>query len=403
MRTTRLVRHSFGAIGRYRLRSAFMMLGSLVGAAALTLVVSVGDGAQRKMLETLRQLFGDSAIIVVAGGSNFLGGPRPDAARLTLDDIDAIAKELPDIETWDPQLVQPRASVRRGDAAISARVMGQSERSQRVWNRDVSRGEYFDASAVAGSMRVALIGETVRRDLFGDEDPLGADVLIGSVQFRVVGILEPFGTDIHGLDRDNEIVVPISTMMRRVMNVDTIGTAKLLLKDPSQGEEAAREIRRILRARHAIAAGTPDDFTMMTPLEVRRMVSSVQQILDVYLPLAAGVALVIAAIVAATLMLASVNQRVGEIGLRRAVGARPEDIRLQFLIESAATLTAGGIGGVVLGYVGAVVTANRWHLGEVFSWRTVALGVAVSTLAGLLAGVMPARRAARLNPVDALR
>jgi putative ABC transport system permease protein len=239
--------------------------------------------------------------------------------------------------------------------------------------------------------------------LFGGDDPLDAEIRIGAVPFRVIGVLEPFGTDMHGMDRDNEIVVPISTLTRRLTNVDTIAAAKLLLGNPSAGEDAAREITRILRERHVLTAGQPDDFKILTALEVQRNVAMIQRVLFLYVPLVAGVALVVGGIVSAMLMLASVNARISEIGLRRAVGARPEDIRLQFLIETAVTTICGGLGGIVLGYIGAQIIASRLELGDIFSWKAVLLGVGAAAVTGLIAGVAPARRAARLQPADALR
>jgi putative ABC transport system permease protein len=402
MSARRLVAHTVHALARYRLRTGLMMVGSLVGVAALTFVVSVGQGAKRKMLTTVRQIFGESSILIVAGGHQLMGGPRPDAARLTVDDIEAVAKALPEIELWDP-LQTLSASVRRGDANTTVRVLGHSERSGRVQARGAVRGAYFDAAAVKRSERVALIGETVAKDLFGDEDPLDAEILIESVPFTVVGVLERFGTDLHGMDRDNEIVVPLSTLMRRLANVDTIAAAKLLVKDSRRIEDTAREITQRLRARHALAEGQPDDFNILTPVDVQQMVGRAQRVLSLYVPLAAAVALVVGGIVAATLMLASVNARVGEIGLRRAVGARPEDIRLQFLVETAVTMLGGGLGGVVLGLAAGQVVATRLELGPVFSWSAVLLGLIMSVVTGFLAGVVPARRAARLLPADALR
>ncbi|HXH37058.1 MAG TPA: ABC transporter permease [Thermoanaerobaculia bacterium] len=403
MKTTRMFRHSVRTLGRYKLRSAFMMLGTFLGIASLTIVVSVGKGAERKMLATIRQLFGTSSILVMARGTQFMGGPRADAARLTMDDIAAIAAELPQIEVWDPQQAIPDEPVRRGDAATTARVLGQSERFQRAWDRGVTRGESFDASAVNASARVAMIGETVARRLFGAQDPIGGEVLIGSVPFRVIGVLQPFGTDLHGMDRDNEIVVPISTLMRRVMNVDTIAAAKLIVNDRASVAANAAELRKILRERHAIPAGRPDDFTLLTAVQIQKTLAKVRRVLFLYLPLVAGVVLLVGAIVAAALMLSAVSERVGEIGLRRAVGARAGDIRLQFLIETAITTLIGGAAGVIAGYAGAQMLATRFHLGEVFSWPAVLLGLALSIATGLLAGVVPARRAAALQPADALR
>lgn len=403
MSHTRLVSHSIRGIARYKLRSLFMMLGSLAGVATLTLVVSVGEGAQRKILATVGQLFGNSSIVVMSRGTELVGGPRPDAARLTLDDIEAVAAEVPGIEAWDPQQIQAAASVRRAEATTIARVVGASERSERVWNRSVVRGAYFDETAVRGASRVALIGQTVAAHLFDGQDPLEGEILVGSVPLRVVGVLEPLGTDVHGMDRDNEVVLPISTLMRRVMNVDSIALAKILVAEPARSEATAGEIRRVLRGRHAIAAGQPDDFTLVTPVEVQRMVGMAQRVLELYLPLVSGVTLLVGGLVAAALMLGSVSARIGEIGLRRALGARPAEIRLQFLVETAATVLVGGIGGAALGYAGARAIASRLQMGDIFSWKALLLAVGVSVAVGLLAGVAPARRAAGLNPVDALR
>lgn len=403
MNTMRLIRHSVRAVGRYKMRSAFIMLGSLVGVAALTLVITVGGGVERKVLKTVKQLFGESSIIIIGRGSQLLGGPRADAARFTIDDAAAVAKEVPGIEAWDPQQSMGRGAIRRGSASTTSRVLGESERWSQVWERQVQRGDNIDAAAVTGATRVAVIGTTVARELFGDEDPIGGDILIGSVSFRVIGILERFGTDLHGMDRDNEIVVPISTLQRRLMNVDTISVARLLMADPSRNEETVKQVREALRAQHKLVEGQRDDFTIMTAVEVQQMVATIQRVLYLYLPLAAGVAILVAGIVTATLMLASVNQRVGEIGLRRAVGARPEDIRLQFLVETAITTLSGGILGVAVGLFGATGASAHMRLGAIFSWKAILLGLLVSGVTGLLAGVMPARRAARLPPADALR
>lgn len=403
MRTARLLEGSLAAMGRYKLRSGFIMLGTLVGAGALTLVISIGEAGERKLLTTVRQLFGGSSILLQSGGGRMRGGPRGEAARLTLDDMAAVAREVPGVEAWDPQQVMSAAPVRYGAASATARVLGQSERFARVWNRGVSRGELFDASAVAGSARVAILGETVVRELFGEEDPLGAEVLIGNVPLRVIGVLERFGIDIHGLDRDDEIVVPISTVMRRLMNVDTLRGAKLLARDPDAVEATAREVERALRQRHGLPTGQPNDFGLMTAVEVQRMVAKTRRVLFLFVPLVAVVILLAAGVVAASLMLASVNERMGEIGLRRAVGARPVDVGRQFLLETAVTTLGGGLGGVLIGSWVARLVADRFVLGEVFSWPAVLLGLAAAVVTGLLAGVVPARRAARLAPADALR
>lgn len=403
MSTARLLRSSVAAMGRHRLRTAFMMLGSVIGVAALVFVLTIGAAAQQKLLATVRQLFGPSSIVVTSGGGFFMGGPHGEGARLRLDDAEALADALPEIETWDPIQVLPGASVKRGDASQVVRLLGESERSERVWDRGVSAGEYFDAAAVASSARVALIGETVAHALFGGEDPLGAEIQIGSVPFRVTGILVREGTDIHGMDRDNEVVIPISTAMRRVMNVDVLRGVKLLVRDPQRVDATAREVTRILRERHAKGEGQPSDFTLITSSFVQKMVGKVQRVLFLYLPLVAGISLLVGGAVAATLMLSSVSERVGEIGLRRAVGARPRDIRNQFLMETAVTALGGGLVGAAIGTALAIFVASRMNMSVGISPTAVAVGLTLAAVTGLLAGVLPARRAALLEPAVALR
>lgn len=402
MSTTRLVTHSLGSLTRYRLRSMFVILATLIGVAALTLVVSIGQAAQAKVMKTVGQIVGESSILVMSGGSRILGSPRAGASRLTIDDLSAVAAELAEIDVWDPQQ-DTAAVVRYGGGTATVRVLGQSERGDAVWARTVTHGQYFDAAAVASAARVAVIGDTVARTLFGRDDPVDAEIRIGAVPFRVIGVLEPFGTDMHGMDRDNEIIVPISTLMRRLTNVDTIAAGMLLVKDPALEEQTAREIARILRARHALTAEEPDDFRIMTAVEGRTMTTWIRRVLLLFVPLLAAVILLVAGIVAATLMLSSVNERVGEIGLRRAVGAKPEDIGLQFVTETAATILAGGLGGLAVGYAAARVVATRMQLGEAFSWQAALVGILASVITGLLAGLAPARRAAQLRPADALR
>ena len=402
MSPSRLLRDSLRSLRRHRLRSASIMIGSLVGVAALTFVLDVGQGLRRKMLTTVQQIFGDSSVVVVAGGMQLVDGPRPDAARLTIDDIAAAAAAVPAVVDWDPQQVQI-ASVRRAGSTATARVLGQSERAAKVWARTVSHGRFFDADDVQHRERVALVGETLVRDLFAGADPLGAEIMVDAVPFTVVGVLERFGTDLHGMDRDNEIVVPVSTLMRRLANVDTISVAKLLIGDPAQNATAAAQIREALRSRHALLQGQPDDFTLLTPSEVRQLLGKMQRIVTVYLPLASVVVLLVAGLIAATLMAGAVNARVAEIGVRRAIGARPADIARQFVAESAFTMLGGGLLGILLGSAAAQLVARRLDLGAVLSLRVALLGLALALVTGLLAGVVPALRAARLRPVDALR
>lgn len=402
MNTIRLVSHSAGIMGRHKLRTGFMMIGSFVGVAALTLVVSVGQAAERKMLKLAHQMFGESSLMIIDGGGHMFGAPRSPGTRLKIDDLEAIQKQVLEVESWDPQQGLT-VSVRHGDLADTAQVLGESERAEHVWGRSAVQGAYFDDTAVKSSERVALIGQTVANQLFRNEDPMGSEIQIGSVPFRIVGMLEPWGTDPHGMDRDNEIVVPISTLMRRLTNVDTITGAKLLVAPSAQEGPMVKAIETILRERHGLAAAQPNDFSILTATEVQKVMAAMKRIFSLYLPMVAAVSLLAGGIVSASLMVASVNERAGEIGLRRAVGARAEDIRLQFLVETAATTVAGGVAGILLGYVLAQMGATRMHLGSIATGSAALIGILASIAVGLAAGLLPALRAARMSPVDALR
>jgi len=403
MNLTRRITESFSNLTRYPMRTFFMMLGCILGVAALNLVVGVGSAVEQRLVKTVQMYFSASSILVTSGGNPFGGGPRGENTRLTLDDIEAVAAALPSIEAWDPMQVLDPAALKTGDASATGRVVGASDRAERVWQRGVTRGEYFDATAIARASRVALLGATLSRNLFKDDDPLGADILIAGAPFRIVGLLESVGTDIHGIDRDNEVVIPISTMLRRVMNVDSIRGAKLLVRDPAQVTQVARDIKSILRERHGLAAGQTDDFTVVTPMEVQNLVANTKRVLFIFLPLVAAVALLVGGVVSASLMLSSVSERTSEIGLRRALGARAGDIALQFLLETSSTTVVAGVIGTGLGVVTARLIAERLSLSPSLPWGAALLGLLLALVIGLAAGVVPARRAARLQPVDALR
>ena len=342
MTTGRLVQQSLRSIRRYPLRTIIMMLGSFVGVAALMFVLSVGRGAQTLMLRTVRQIMGDQAILVMGGGGTMMGGPRGGSTRLTLDDLESVVRQVSEIVAWDPQVQSGRASVKRGGASASVRVIGASERWSQVWGRGVSRGQDFDASAVAGTGRVAIIGETVARSLFENQDPVGGEVDIGNVPFRVIGVLDRFGVDLHGMDRDNEIVVPISTMMRRVKNTDVVSGAKLVVKDGGtrwrRRREGARSAPRAARAHRRPARRLPYDDVRGGP----RDGAKIERVLFLYVPLVGAVALVVGGIVGAI----SCSRRSRSASARSGCVAPSARGRMtsggSSLLETAVTIVLGG-------------------------------------------------------------
>jgi putative ABC transport system permease protein len=281
--------------------------------------------------------------------------------------------------------------------------MGNMPGAEEVWDRGALSGSFFTEAHMRQSARVALVGTALVKELFDHIDPVGEQIRIGSVPFRVIGVLEPMGVDPHGMDRDNEICVPVTTIMRRLMNVDYIIGAKLQLADKSKMEETAAQVARILRERHHITADEPDDFMIITPVKVRKILSRMTGVFSLLLPLIAGIALLAGGAVVAALMLIMVNERRSEIGLRKALGARAKDILRQFLMETTVITVTGGLIGFLLGALGVQLLIVKMKLPPVLPWEAFILGVVFSTVVGLAAGVLPARRAASLEPVETLR
>ena len=405
MKKRRMIGSSLRAMSRNKLRTFFMMLGTLIGVTALTVTMALGQGTQQALLESIERLFSGHTILLNAGSGMMGGGPHGTGvtATLTVDDIAAIEAAVPAVAMSDPmQSAGTREVVFEGNAT-EASVPGHSDKAGVVWNRDVSRGSYFTADDVRSSARVALVGETVVRDLFGDVDPIGQQIRIGTVPFEVVGVLDRFGIDPHGMDKDNEVIVPYSTVMRRLRNLDYISSAKLLVDTEADLDVTVLAIEAVLRDRHGLASGEPNDFSMITPAQVTAMVESTNKIFTVLLPIVAVVSIVVGGVVVANLMLLSVNERRQEIGLRKAMGARTRDVWWQFVLEATAITTAGGVLAIAIG-VGALRLFTHLTQTEiVFPWEVTLVGMGVAVLVGLVAGAMPAGRAARMDPIESLR
>ena len=404
MKTLRIVKSAFKSLGRNKLRTFLMMIGVIVGIIALTMVVSAGLGARQRVMERVRK-FGLDSLMIRAGAGQTMGRPSggQPTATLKLEDAEALRREIKQIADISPQVHRPQMDVKYSDKSTTTMVLGAMPSFATVWDWGAAKGDFISDEDVAGVARVCVIGPTNQKDLFGVANPIGEMVRIGNVQFEIKGILVAKGTSPTGDDMDNRIMIPITTMMRRVANVDYITNIKVRLKNAKDMKKAAGSIQALLRERHQQAPGVPDDFSIITPGEVTETAEKVAGTFNLLLILVAGISLVAGGVVVSNLMLISVSERRKEIGLRKAVGARKKNITLQFLLEATAVTFTGGIIGMALGVADSKILETVTKTPMAVSWQIVVLGAVFSSLVGLIAGIQPARRAASIQPIEALR
>jgi putative ABC transport system permease protein len=402
MRTWRLVREGVGALLSHRLKTLFMMAGTMLGIASLTVVMAMNDGA-RQELESNLDRFGSDAIRIRSGGERMRGSGRSETT-LKLEDARAIEREIDDVYSVNPTLFIQEADVKHKANSSTALVIGVTAEFEDSNLNEVDRGRPLDQADMDNLSRVCLVGETVKKNIFDDQDPLGKRVMVNRVQFRVVGMLARQGTLPHGLDLDDRILIPLTTAMRRVFRVDYISGITVTSSDPDNIEEQAEAIGELLRLRHHIAPGEEPDFRLVTAAGIAQWRLETVNKLSALLGALAGLCLLVGGVVLMNIMLVSVGERTQEIGLRRSVGASGRDIFLQILTESVVVNFLGMVAGTSLG-VGVFLILGRFmpDVPAVFSMRGLVLAVLFSALVGIGFGTLPARRAAALSPVEALR
>ena len=404
MKTGRLIGVAFKQLGKNKLRSFLMMIGIVIGIIALTLVVSAGLGAQKRIMERVKK-FGLDSLMVFSGGGREMGRPTGEQpiANLKLDDAEALRQEIRGIKELAPFNRRGQAEIIFQDRFTTAAVFGVTPAWAPVWDWDAREGDFVTEEDMDGLARVAVVGETVKQELFGDADPIGEFIQVGNVQFEVKGIMEIKGTSPGGGDMDNRVYIPLTTFLRRVANVDYLSGIKVRLESHKEIDRVALEIQSLMRERHRIAPGMPDDFTVRKPDEVKEMAERIAGTFNILLIIIAGISLVAGGVVVSNIMLLSVSERRKEIGLRKAVGAQRKHILFQFLLESTAITLTGGALGIVLGVAGTRLMVMLTDTPTSVSWEIVAVGVICSSLVGMIAGLQPARRASALQPTEALR
>ena len=405
MKTRRIIINALKNLAKYKLRSFLMMLGIIIGIIALTMVISLGLGAKNLVMERVKK-FGLESIMVNANSGGMMGqqaSPGQEITTLKPEDAEYLKREIRSIQEIAPFNRKGNSTINYFERSTTAALFGVTPSWAYVWDWDVNDGEFITDEDMSSLNRVCLIGPTVKKELFGDNDPIGEQIQAGNVQFKIKGVLVAKGTSPGGGDMDNRVMIPLSTYMRRVANVDYLAGIKILLKSGSDINKTSEEITSILRERHNISAGLPDDFTVTTPTEVTKVAEKVSGTFNLFLVLLAGISLVTGGVVVANIMFISVNERKKEIGLRKAIGANINDIMNQFLFESSAVTLTGGVIGIILGAAGAKILSMVMQMPVSVSWGAILTGVVSSTIIGIIAGIQPARRAAKLQPVESLR
>ena len=396
------------ALGTNWLRSVLTMLGIIIGVAAVITMIAIGGGAQARVEEQMKSL--GTNIMLVLPGAQTTGGVRLGAQTgqtLTEEDARAIAAEVPEVQAAAPSL-RTGAQVVAANANWSTSVMGTTPDYLEVRDWPLAAGRSFDAAEMAGSGKVVVIGQTVAQQLFGDADPIDQVIRVRKAPLQVIGVLERKGQNSMGQDQDDVIVVPLSTYRNRVQGMSAgrikrVGAISVKIREGQSMTEAGEKMRELLRPRHRLQSGADDDFSIRNLTEMLEAQEESSRVMAMLLAAVAGVSLVVGGIGIMNIMLVSVTERTREIGLRMAVGARSRDILGQFLIEAVTLSLVGGAIGIVIGLVAT------WAIGSFAGWQvllsgnSILLAVGFSAAVGVFFGFYPARRAAALLPIQALR
>ena len=403
-----MLRIALRALAVNKLRSALTMLGIVIGVGAVIVMIAVGSGAQARVEEQIRAL--GSNLLLVMPGSTTAGGVRMgfgSGSTLTEDDVLAINRDIP--EALAAPALRGTAQVIWGNSNWSTQIFGVTPEYLDVRQWPLVAGRVFEPAEMAGAAKVCLIGATVAKQLFGSADPLDQSIRIKRVPFTVIGVLDVKGQSMMGTDQDDLVLVPLKTARSRVLGTAsaarnrTVGTIWVKAADGIDTKRVEEQVRSLLRQRHRLQPGADDDFSLRNLAEVMAAQEASSRVLALLLAAVASVSLLVGGIGIMNIMLVSVTERTREIGLRMAVGARTRDILGQFLVEAVTLSLIGGLAGVALGVGGALMIAQLAGWRILISPEAIGLAVAFAFVIGVFFGFYPARKAARLNPVEALR
>jgi putative ABC transport system permease protein len=400
-----ILKVAFRALGRNKLRTALTMLGIIIGVGAVIVLVSIGQGAQSMVLDQISNM-GSNMIYVMPGNLNFGGASMGMGASSTLTDEDVFAmeREIPTIAAASPS-VNASGQLVFGNQNWFVRMQGTNEKFPQIRSWKVEQGDFFTEGDVRSAARVIVLGKTVSDKLFPGLDPIGQTIRVRNLPFRVIGVLGAKGQSMVGQDQDDTAVIPYTTAQRKLLGqqIPSINQAMVSAISQEATGITQNQITDLLRQRHKIPANESDDFFVRNMTDAANTFQQLTTIMTLLLGSIAAISLVVGGIGIMNIMLVSVTERTREIGIRMAVGARPNYVRLQFLMESVALSLMGGLIGVIIGGVLAAVVSKVLGWPTLVSALSVLISFAFATAIGVFFGYYPAHKAAALDPIEALR
>ena len=389
-------------IRRNVLRSTLTILGIVIGVAAVITMVTIGEGATAQVQNDIGKL--GSNLLQVFRGQGFGGGggARSSAPPFTLEDAKAIQDEVAGVRAVAPSS-SSQAQAIYGNSNWSTQVTGSDDQFISVRDWPLASGRNFSDSELRAGAAVCILGETVKRELFAQQDPLGASIRLGKLSCQVIGVLIAKGQSGFGQDQDDLVIVPLRTLQRRMAGNADVGNIQVSAREGASTEKVQADIERLMRERRKIRAGAEDDFNVRDMKEISSALTATTRVLTTLLAAVAAVSLLVGGVGIMNIMLVSVTERTREIGTRLAVGAMASDVLLQFLIEAVTLAAFGGVIGIALGLSAGALATSAFKVPFVLNMGIVLLSFAFSAAVGIVFGYFPARRAAQLDPIEALR
>ncbi|HEV7891909.1 MAG TPA: ABC transporter permease [Pyrinomonadaceae bacterium] len=405
MNVLMIIRIAFRALARNKTRAALTMLGIIIGVSAVIVMVSIGQGAQATVQAQIESM-GTNLLFVSAGSQN-VGGVRSGAGdtgtnTLTVDDLEAIKREVPSVSMVSP-VINSRSQMIAGNQNWSTQIQGVSEQFPEIRKWTIGSGSFFTDSDVRSAARVVVIGQTIADNLFPGQDATGQTMRISNMPFRVVGVMARKGQDPQGRDQDDAAFAPYTSVQKKLLGNTRVQVAYVSAVSQDATYTAQTQIAELLRQRHKLAQGAPDDFTVRNMSDVAEAANETNSVMTMLLGSIAGVSLLVGGIGIMNIMLVSVTERTREIGIRMAIGARSTAVRTQFLVESVVLSLTGGFAGIGLGVLASVGVPLLLGWPTLVSTASIIGSVVFSAGVGIFFGYYPARKAAALDPIDALR